>query len=288
MSSLLGGLRSTLNPDIYHGASGSRPFFEGWYFKLVDASEAARYAIIPGVSRGADPSRDHAFVQVLDGATGRVEYAEYPVAEFVSAPDRFDVVVGGSRFTRDWISLDVDRQGCAVRGRLDFQGRVAWPRSVLSPGLAFPAGYIWFQSNHFATPGTSLTASLAVIPWLRGAFPGFIVGLLHAGCLHRFATYTGARTEALDVGDREVVWTVRDRRRRLTMRLAREGGGILRAPTTIAMDRRIVESLSATAEVRLEEIGARSRVVFEGSCKHGGLEAAGDLDRLVAMHRSSG
>ena len=34
---------------------------------------------------------------------------------------------------------------------------------------SFPEAYIWFQSNHFEQLNTSLTASVAIIPWLRNA-----------------------------------------------------------------------------------------------------------------------
>jgi hypothetical protein len=328
-------LRSTLFPDRYHGDSGARPFFEGWYYKLVDPTERHRFAVIPGVSRGEDPGRDHAFVQILDGATGRVEYVEYPLGQFAASPDRFDISVGPSRFTDRWISLAVDRPGCEARGELTFHGVVPWPVTLASPGImgwyawlpfmecyhgvvsldheiagtlailgetvdftggrgysekdwgqAFPAGYVWFQCNHFERPGTSLTASIAVIPWLGGAFPGFIVGLWHAGRLYRFATYTGASIERLEIGDHEIAWTIRDRTHRLELLLARATGGILHAPTTISMDRRVVETLGATARVRLSETLPRSRVVFEGAGRHGGLEAAGDLRRLIDLYHA--
>ena len=71
-------------------------------------------------------------------------------------------------------------------------------------GQSFPAGYVWFQSNHFDIAGTSLTASIAVIPWLGSAFRGFIVGLWHQDKLYRFATYTGAKTKTLTITDDQV------------------------------------------------------------------------------------
>ena len=67
-------LRSTLHPAAYHGRGKKPPFFEGWYYKLVDATERHRYAVIPGIFVGDDAGRHHAFVQVLDGATGQSTY----------------------------------------------------------------------------------------------------------------------------------------------------------------------------------------------------------------------
>ena len=244
-----------------------RPFFEGWYYKLIDRGERHRYAIIPGVFRGSDPARDHAFVQVLDGSTSRVSYVEYPIDQFASAADRFEIAVGPNRFTAGSLTLDIARPACAVRGGLQFAGITPWPVTLASPGImgpyawvpfmecyhgvvsldheiagaldvdgaaldfaggrgyiekdwgrAFPAAWVWCQSNHFGRSGTCLTASVAIIPWLRSAFAGTIVGLLHDGTLYRFATYTGARIERLDVADAEIGWTLADRRHRLELR----------------------------------------------------------------------
>ncbi len=45
-------------------------------------------------------------------------------------------------------------------------------------GKSFPAGYVWMQSNHFTADRTSFVGSIAIVPWLFSAFPGFIIGLL--------------------------------------------------------------------------------------------------------------
>ena len=73
-------------------------------------------------------------------------------------------------------------------------------------GVAFPEGYVWMQSNHFNRPRVCLTASIAMIPWLGSAFRGFIVGLWIDRQLYRFATYTGAKTDLIEITDREVIW----------------------------------------------------------------------------------
>ena len=63
-------LRTTLDPDCYHGHNIRPPFFEGWYYKLVDPSERHRYALIPGLFVSDEPDKHHAFVRVLDSQTG--------------------------------------------------------------------------------------------------------------------------------------------------------------------------------------------------------------------------
>ena len=42
-------LYETLHPEIYHGHNRRPPFFEGWYYRLVNQEEEVRYAVIPGV-----------------------------------------------------------------------------------------------------------------------------------------------------------------------------------------------------------------------------------------------
>lgn len=149
-------------------------------------------------------------------------------------------------------------------------------------GRAFPSGYVWVQTNHFARPGTCLTGSIAVIPWLRGEFRGFIVGVRHAGDLYRFATHTGARTTSLDIDDDHVRWALRSRRgATLALVAERRRGGLLHAPVRTQMHRRVEETLDARVSVRLAD--AAGRVILEDTGHCAGLEVHGDLDRLLRL-----
>jgi tocopherol cyclase len=157
-------------------------------------------------------------------------------------------------------------------------------------GQAFPRGWIWMQSNHFELAGTSLTASIATIPWLCGAFPGFIVGLWHGGRLYRFATYTGAQTEELRLSDTHVTWRMagkvreswRPETHRLEIHATRAGSGLLHGPARTAMLQRVAESLTAEITVRLSAWrDGQEDVIFEGTGRHGGLEINGELDGIL-------
>jgi tocopherol cyclase len=328
--------RSTLRPAAYHGHDKGPPFFEGWYYKLVDSTGQHRYAIIPGIFLSNDPEQHHAFVQVLDGATGGSTYHRYPAGEFWAAEGELELRIGPNRFTADSLALDIDAPDRMARGQLRFEGLTPWPVRIVSPGImgwyawvpfmetyhgvvsldheirgaltvdgqtvdwtggrgyiekdwgrSFPAAWIWFQTNHFDRAGTSLTASVAIIPWLRGAFPGFIVGLWHEEVLYRFATYTGARIEKLDIAGDSVTWVIRDRHHRLEMRAIRAEGGLIQAPTTADMGRRIAETLSARVEAALYALDrGRPRILFQGTGHCAGLEAVGDLAQLRAMWAS--
>ncbi|MBN2356394.1 hypothetical protein JXO59_09790, partial [candidate division KSB1 bacterium] len=152
-------------------------------------------------------------------------------------------------------------------------------------GKSFPKAYIWMQSNHFADPGASYIASVAIIPWVRNAsFPGFIIGFRYQGILYRFATYTGARLESMAIDDRAIHFAVSDRRYRLEVKAERGAGGLLSAPVEAGMAMRIPESLQGRISVRLWRLtGRRSGELFCGLGEHAGVDAAGDLGRLLSM-----
>ncbi|MGB4803843.1 MAG: tocopherol cyclase family protein [Anaerolineae bacterium] len=336
-------LRSIWRPALYHGRGKQPPFFEGWYFKLVDASEQHRYAVIPGVFIGREPGASHAFVQTLDGATGRTAYHRYPFEAFQAARDEFDIRVGPNRFRADRIELDIDRPEGRMAGELRFAGGAPWPVTLTSPGImgpytfapfmecyhgvlsfdhsiagslsidgaardftggrgyiekdwgqAFPKAWIWMQSNHFgeAAVGACLTASVAIIPWLRGAFPGFIVGLRHGGQLYRFATYTGAVIERLDLADTHVTWRMTGRTgprhtpHRLEIVAWRAEGGLLHSPERVVMLQRVLESLTARIDVRLLALtGGQEGVIFERTGRHAGLEIVGPIQEIQKLAR---
>ncbi|MGB8212632.1 MAG: tocopherol cyclase family protein [Anaerolineales bacterium] len=162
--------------------------------------------------------------------------------------------------------------------RMDFSGGRGYIEKDW--GQAFPAAWVWFQSNHFGgQPAACITASVAVIPWMGTAFRGFIVGLWVEGRLYRFATYTGARIESLQILDEQVEWSLRDVRYRLTLVARRGQGGLLRGPTRVDMGQRVLESMNATVQVRLESL--QGKLLFDGVGASAGLEVMGDLPRLL-------
>lgn len=320
----------TLHPEIYHGFKKKRPFFEGWYYKLVSADEQTRYAVIPGIFKGEDRSKDHAFVQVLDGMSGRASYHEYPVTAFQPSEEIFDVWVGPNHFRQDCISLDIDDDQLKMRGALNFQGSVGWPVTLSSPGVmgwyawlpfmecyhgilsfdheirgafevngetldfsggrgymekdwgqAFPSAYVWQQTNHFDTPGTCLTASVAMIPSIGQTFRGFLAGFYHAGQLHRMTTYTGAETDELKITDDHVYWRLKDKKHVLEMTAERKSGGLLLAPIRTEMHKRVDETMQSQVDVRFYNINT-GKVLFEGTGRNAGLEVHGDLETLLS------
>ena len=323
-------LGNLFHPERYHGHRRRPPFFEGWYFKLVDPTERHRLAIIPGVFLHDDPEEEHAFIQVLDGSSGRATYHRFPRQEFEAAADVFDVRIGPNHFWQDGLDVRIADDQLHLSGRVEFVDPQPWPvtwRSlgIMGPygwaprmecnhgvvsldhgldgeltvdgseivfsggrgytekdwGKSFPAGYVWIQSNHFERTGVSFVASIAIIPWVFSSFPGFIIGVLLDGRLFRFATYTGAETEHLRISDESIEWTISDPEHVLRIHAQRAKGGLLLGPTREQMSDRVGETMLSQVELELRTISGD--LVFDGIGRNAGLEAHGDLDRLLAL-----
>ena len=326
--SLIRGIR---HPEAFHGEGVRGGYFEGWYVKVVDARQDARWAFIPGVFRGRDggAATDEAFVQVLDGATGRSWYHRYDVREFSAASDRFDVRVGPNRFSDSgfhvelpdlhadvtfvdafdpwpvtwrrpgimgwyaWVPMMECYHGVVSFGhRIDGAVTVDGTRQDMADGRgyiekdwgkAFPAGYVWMHSNHI--PGDAdgcLVASVALIPWLRSSFRGFIVGLRLGSRLHTWATYNGSKETRLEITETHVRWSLTGPSGDLHLAAERRRGGLLHAPIRTRMHERVEETLDA--EVAIRFVDRSGQVVLDSLATSAGLEVHGELGRLLAVN----
>lgn len=211
-------------------------------------------------------------------------WSPWPVMAFspgIMGPFRF---VPGMETYHGVLSMDHAVSGALVLNgqRIDFDGGRGYAEKDW--GRSFPSSWIWAQSNHFGDVGTSVTLSVARVPWMRGAFVGTIAGLLHDGKLHRFATYTGARLRCIETGPNRAHLILGDRREELEIRLHGSEALMLKAPVLGAMEGRDAESLGGTIDVLLREVrGGRSRVLFEGLGRQSGIEVMNDRDELGSI-----
>ncbi|MFZ4815224.1 MAG: tocopherol cyclase family protein [Phototrophicaceae bacterium] len=142
-------ISQVLHPERFHGHNIRNGFFEGWYYKLIDATEQHRLAVIPGIflfagedAKAADTGDNHCFIQVLDGMAGTASYHHYPKAAFIAAQDDFRVQVGQSEFTYDCLRLDIHDEQRTVQGEVRFQQITPWPVTLASPGVMGPFAWI--------------------------------------------------------------------------------------------------------------------------------------------------
>jgi len=177
------------------------------------------------------------------------------------------------------LSFDHDITGQLFTGnrKLDFSGGRGYIEKDW--GRSFPSAWIWFQSNHFETIGTSITTSIANIPFMGTSFRGFIVGLWHEGKLYRFATYTGAELTNLVIQEDHVSLTLSDQHHRLDLTATTGTSGLILGPTRNDMGLHVNETLQATVDVRLST--RKGKELFAGRGRHAGLEVQGALDQLL-------
>ncbi len=134
-------LHTTLHPECFHGHRQKPPFFEGWYYKLVDAQGKHRLALIPGVFRGEDRAQHHSFIQVLNGSQTTATYCRFGEGEFRAAERALEVHVGGSRFSEQAIDVDLDHAELRLKGQLRLGPLAPWPSRWTSPGVM--GWYAW-------------------------------------------------------------------------------------------------------------------------------------------------
>jgi tocopherol cyclase len=327
---LINYLKGIKNPAAYHGSTKPSEFFEGWYIKLVSEDESTKLAVIPGIFKGlkGDESRNEAFVQLLDGTTGRSWYQVYPLEQFSARSDRFEVQVGPNYFDSSSVILELPN----LKGKIQYLTPLdPWPVTLASPGImgwygllpfmecfhgivsfghllsgslefeggqrnfdfgrgyiekdwgqSFPAGYIWLHTNHIdGHPEASLVASVAIIPWIKSSFRGFIIGFRHSGKLHRWTTYNGSKELKLEVKDDSINWELKGPDGILKIQAERKGGGLLHAPLREAMHQRVEETLDARLQVTHTNLSGQ--VLIESFGTSSGMEVFGNLERMMRL-----
>ncbi len=144
---------------MYQGWGNTRQYFEGWYFKLVNASETKAYAFIPGIAM-EESGESHAFIQLLDGKEKRSEYFSFDAGTFFPSAKSFEVSIGNNYFSQKGIRLDLPN----VTGSLEFSGVVPWPSHWYSPGIMGPYTFVPFmECNHgIVSMDHSLSGSLTI------------------------------------------------------------------------------------------------------------------------------
>ena len=140
-------------PAVYQGKKNPANYFEGWYFKLVDATGAHIWSVIPGVSFSDDP---HSFVQVIHANSGKTWYNRYDTAAFRFTRDRFSVGVGPNAFSMEKLELDVHNRDLQIRGTLFLEGLHPFPFRILAPGIMGWYSYAPFMECYHGVVSLSL------------------------------------------------------------------------------------------------------------------------------------
>ncbi len=137
---LLQRLKAIQNPPMYHGWGKSKAYFEGWYFKMIDASEQYAIAVIPGISMTSDGKKS-AFIQLLNGKTCTSAYIPFDADTFLPDKDAFFVKIKGNEFSANSIKLDLEN----LKGEIHFRNTQPIEKKILSPGIMGWYTYVPFM-----------------------------------------------------------------------------------------------------------------------------------------------
>lgn len=133
-------IHAFFNPEQFQGWGKTKQYFEGWYYKVVNADESRAYAFIPGIAMDAEGNRQ-AFIQVLDGKKKTAAYHRYDASRFKPTPKKFYIEIDDNSFSGDHLSLNTE----GISGKLTFQGTTGWPKPFYSPGIMGPYAFAPFM-----------------------------------------------------------------------------------------------------------------------------------------------
>lgn len=133
-------INALFNPEQYHGWGKRKKYFEGWYYKIINADEDKAFAFIPGIAMD-DNGNKQAFVQVLDGKKLNSDYFKFDIHEFKSKSGKFEIIINKNYFSRDKIRLDLPN----IKGQLEFKNLKLWPNNLFSPGIMGPYSFVPFM-----------------------------------------------------------------------------------------------------------------------------------------------
>ncbi len=122
-------------PSVFQGKHKTDYYFEGYFFKFVDAACRNILAIIPGIFIGTQPDDTHAFIQILDGQRHKSTYHRFPMKEFNASNSKFAFQIGANHFQEDQIELNLNDTSRTLLGKVKFSGQKPWPVRLTSPGV---------------------------------------------------------------------------------------------------------------------------------------------------------
>jgi len=137
---LFNKVHAFFNPEQFQGWGKTKNYFEGWYFKVVNAEATKAFAFIPGIAMDAAGNK-HSFIQVLDGKKQTAGYHRFAADDFYSLPKNFRVSIQNNSFTESAIQLMLP----GLTGELQFTGNIPWPKPWYSPGIMGPYAFVPFM-----------------------------------------------------------------------------------------------------------------------------------------------
>ncbi len=148
-------------------------------------------------------------------------------------------------------------------------------------GKSFPESWIWFQSNNFEKSDACIMMSIAKIPWLGSFFTGFLGFLYYKGTFYPFSTYHKSEITALNLTDEILSIGFKGKKHQLKITAKLKKSGILLAPKSGKMSRRIKESIDSELEIVLTD--QKGTEIYRDKALRTGLEVIEGIFEIVQI-----
>lgn len=136
-------LKKVWLPERFQGNRKRKNYFEGWYFKNVCAAGENTISFIPGIS--LTDGDHHAFVQVINGKTGKTWYFRYPAKSFLFSKNDFSVQIENNFFSARQLKVNLKSEKDQITGELNYEQQVAYPVTLKRPGIMGWYRYVPFM-----------------------------------------------------------------------------------------------------------------------------------------------
>ncbi|WP_458787571.1 tocopherol cyclase family protein [Vallitalea sediminicola] len=120
-------------------------FFEGWYYKCVDANNEYSCAFIPGISTSTSSYKRHAFIQFIDNSINLPLYIPFPIKSFSYSDKPFVINISNCIFSDSRIIINIDHKSCKIKGKINFGDFTDIRRNLKTPTIMGYYRYIPFM-----------------------------------------------------------------------------------------------------------------------------------------------
>lgn len=151
-------------------------------------------------------------------------------------------------------------------------------------GTAFPESRIWLQSNNFANSDSFIMMSIAKIPWLGSYFIGFLGFLFYHGDFYPFSTYKKSEITLLSFDGEKLTINFKGNEYSLKITATLNKSGILLAPKSGKMSRRIKESVDSELEVILSDL--KGKEIYHDAAYRAGLKVIEGIFDILKIKKS--
>ena len=136
-------------PEAFQGNLKKDNYYEGWYNKISDKNKQITYAFIPTIAINSKTNNSQAFIQVLNGQTGKMHYIRHALDQFENLSNNtFKVRINKNYFSNRGFFLDIDQNGLKIKGKIEYINPILWPRSFLKPNIMGILNYVPFLETY--------------------------------------------------------------------------------------------------------------------------------------------